>query len=267
MSDWPLVSVCILSFNRLRYLRQTLESFRAACTYPRLEYVAVDNGSSPEVVEYLESLSFIDKRIMNRENRGIGHAMNQAREAADGEYYLNLENDWFFFYRSDWMQRGVQQFRSDVEGGVEKQPPHLPLGLVKFTLGARPENYTNNPSLMSARSYREVGPYPQYGGEFRYVSEDVHRVEPYYIKRYREKFACAVSATPCAVHIGGYTTNPNYGNRGRRHFSELDQLLKEELREGKWWLTYQYMNLGNRWKIRRALRRYARLERKGGEVR
>jgi glycosyltransferase involved in cell wall biosynthesis len=255
------VSVCILSFNRLQYLKQTLESFTAACTYPNLEYVAVDNGSCEEVVAYLRGLPYIEKMIFNTDNRGIGHAMNQAREAAEGDYYFNLENDWLFFYKGEWLQRGVRLFERDREGlPVEKTPEGLPLGLVKFTLGARAENYTNNPSLMSARSYHDVGPYPQYGRDFQYVSEDVHRVEPYYIKRYREKYACTVSQTPCAVHIGGYTTNPNYGNRGKLHFKELDQLLKGELAEGKWWLTYQYMKLGNRWKIRNALRRYRRLE-------
>jgi glycosyltransferase involved in cell wall biosynthesis len=265
--DLPLVSVCILSFNRLQYLKLALSSFRESCTYPRLEYVVVDNGSSSDVVEFIHTLDFAEKKILNAENRGIGHAMNQAREAAGGEYYFNLENDWYFFYRSGWMEEAVRMFDEDRRnGGVDKSPPDLPLGLVKFALGAKKHDYTNNPSLMSRQSYLDVGPLPQYGREFSYVSEDVHRVEPVYIRRYREKYACAVSETPCAFHIGGYTTNPNYGNRGKKTFSELDDLLRGELKNGKWWLTYQYMNLRDRLRVRSALRRYRKRDRSAGSV-
>ena len=58
--DWPLVSVCITSFNRLQYLQKTLDSFQNCCTYPNLEYVIVDNCSEYEVVEFIQSLDYLD---------------------------------------------------------------------------------------------------------------------------------------------------------------------------------------------------------------
>ncbi|KPJ84313.1 MAG: hypothetical protein AMS17_16405 [Spirochaetes bacterium DG_61] len=261
MRGWPLISVCILSYNRLSYLQKTIQSFFATCTYPELEYIVVDNNSDREVVDYIKSLDFIDKKILNKENMGIGHAMNQARRLARGKYFFNLENDWYFFYRSDWMERAILLFEKDEKGEyVNKKPPHLSLGLVKFKLGAGIKNYTNNPSLMSRKSFKEVGEFPQYQREYSYVSEDVHRVEPHYIKRFNEKFACALSETPCALHIGGKTTNPNYGNKRRRSFEELDVLLKEDWKNGKWLFTYQYMKLRNSLRIRKALRRYRHME-------
>ena len=261
MDKWPLVSVCVISFNRLEYLKKTLQSFTACCTYSNLEYILVDNGSVPEVIEYIESLEFINKKIYNPVNMGLGHAMNQTRASASGEYFFNLENDWFFFYRSDWMERGILMFQRDKSGDyIKKKPENLPLGLVKYKVGAGIGNYTNNPSLMSREAYEDVGEFPQYGREYRYVSEDIHRVEQHYIKRFREKYACALSETPCAVHIGGNTTNPNYGNRGRRRYDELDRLLKDQWSDGKWHITYQYMKLGNRRKIKRALREYRKFE-------
>ena len=260
--SWPLVSICVLSFNRVGYLRQTLESFRATCTYPKLEWVVVDNGSTHDTVSYIESLDWIDKRIMNRKNVGMGHAMNQARRAADGDYFFSLENDWLFFYRSDWLERGVGKFDKDKQGQtVSKEPAVLPLGLVKYRLGSAVRHYTNNPSLMSRRAYEDTGEYPQYGREYDYVSEDVHRSEPDYIALFDRKYACALSETPCALHIGSYTTNPMYGNRRGKHFKELDDLLRDELKDGKWWPTYHYMKIWNRMKIRRALRRYREFDR------
>lgn len=258
---WPLISVCILSFNRLGYLKKTLSSFRDTCTYPNLEYLVVDNSSVPEIIEYLNSLSFINNRIFNKENMGMGCAMNQARHIAAGDYFFNLENDWLFFYKSDWMERGILMFEKDkrVEH-VHKKPENLPLGLVKYKVGAGVGNYTNNPSIMSRRAYIDVGDFPQLGREYQYISEDVHRMEPHYIKRFKKKYACALSETPCAVHIGGNTTNPNYAIRKKKKFDELDEMLKSRWKNGKWHITYHYMKLGNRWKIRKALKMYNTFE-------
>jgi len=187
--------------------------------------------------------------------------MNQVREAAQGAYFFNLENDWYFFYRSDWMERGVLLFEKDKRGEyVRKKPETLPLGLVKYKVGAGIGNYTNNPSLMSRRAYEDVGKYPQYGTEYKYVSEDVHRVESHYIKRFRQKYACALSETPCVVHIGGNTTNPNYGNRGRLKYDELDERLRGKWKDGKWHITYHYMKLWNRLKIRKTLKKNEEFE-------
>ena len=259
--SWPLISVCIVSFNRLEYLKETLHTFRDCCTYPNFEYILTDNGSDPEVVEYIESLSFLDHRIMNEENRGHGHAMNQARRIAKGDYFFNLENDFSFFYHSDWMERAVLLFERDDRGGqVEKYPPGLPLGLVKFELGARAVDYTNRPGLMPKRVFRDVGEYTQFGREYRYVSESFGSIEKEYIRRFGAKYSCALSETPCCIHIGGYTTNPLYGNKGRRSFSELDDMLKGRWKNGKWWLTYNYEKTINRVRIRSALRRYRRFE-------
>ena len=259
--NWPLISVCILSFNRLEYLKKTIESFRETCTYPNLEYIIVDNGSEQDVVSYIKGLDFINKRVFNKDNMGMGYAMNQARKIANGEYFFNLENDWYFFYYGDWLERGVQLFEKDKKGvPINKVPNFLPLGLVKYKLGAGFKNYTNNPSLMSRKAYEDVGEYPQYGREYKYVSEDLHNMEPDYIKRFAKKYSCTLSETPCAIHIGGYTTNPNYGNKSRRKYHELDKLLQNRWKDGKWFITYQYMKLGNRWKIKKALKNYRKFE-------
>lgn len=254
---WPLVSVCILSFNRLEYLKRTLRSFRETCTYPNLEYLIVDNGSSKEIIDYINSLEYIDRKIFNEKNMGMGYALNQIRKAAKGDFFFNLENDWFFFYHSDWMERGVLLFEKDKRGeSVHKKPAHLPLGIVKYKIGAGLGKYTNNPSLVIRKAYTDVGEYAQFTREYNYVSEDVHKVESNYIKRFREKYAGTLSETPCAIHIGGDTTNPNYGNRGRKKYSELDNLLRGKWKDGKWHITYHYWKLGNRVRIRRAIRRY-----------
>jgi glycosyltransferase involved in cell wall biosynthesis len=259
--DWPLVSVCITSFNRLQYLQETLDSFRNCCTYPNLEYVIVDNCSEPEVVEFIKSLDYMDHVILNEQNMGHGHAMNQARRAASGDFLFNLENDWLFFYRSDWMERGILLFEKDANGdSVEKHPLDLPLGLVKYRLGADIQDYTNNPSLVSKKAYSDVGEYTQYGREYTYVSESFGKLEKEYIGRFGKKYSCALSETPCVIHIGGYTTNPNYGNRGRRSRAELDSMLAGAWKNGKYLFTWHYYMFLRKRKIRSATRKYKKFE-------
>jgi glycosyltransferase involved in cell wall biosynthesis len=264
MSDepqWPLISVCIVSFNRLEYLRETLDTFRQCCTYPHLEYILTDNGSEPEVVEYIDSLNFLDHKIMNEKNMGHGHAMNQARRIAKGEYFFNLENDFSFFYRSDWLERGVRLIERDRKGEqIPKHPAELPLGFVKFELGAEMADYTNRPGLMPKSVFRDVGEYTQVGREYSFVSESFGSIEKEYIRRFGSKYASTLSETPCCIHIGGNTTNPLYGNKGRRSYKELDDMLRGRWKNGKWWLTYNYEKLVKKAKIRTALRRYKRFE-------
>jgi glycosyltransferase involved in cell wall biosynthesis len=254
---WPLVSVCVTSFNRLEYLKKTLESFRACCTYPNLEYIVVDNGSEPEVVDYIRALDFVQCKIMNERNMGHGFAMNQARKKARGEFLFNLENDWLFFFRSDWLERGVLLFEKDRRGEpVPKHPQGLPLGLVKYRLDADVEDYTNNPSLVTREAYETVGEYTQFGREYKYVSESFGKLEREYIARFGAKFSCALSETPCVIHIGGFTTNPNYGNRGRKSRAELDALLGGAWKNGKWLFTWHYYLFLRKLQIRGAVRKY-----------
>ena len=259
--EWPLVSVCITNYNRLNLLKETLESFRQCCTYPNLEYVIVDNGSEPDVVAYINSLDLMDNKILNRENMGHAHAMNQARKVAKGEYYFNLENDWYFFYRSNWLERGVLMFENDRKGEkVEKHPVNLPLGIVKYKLGAGIKNYSNNPALLSKQAYLDVGEFPQYGREYKYVSETFHKFERSYIVRFKEKYASALSETPCVIHLGNFTTNPMYGNKGRRSYKELDHMLSNKWKDGKWWFTWNYYKWTMKLKIRGAIKKNEKFE-------
>jgi glycosyltransferase involved in cell wall biosynthesis len=260
-TEWPLVSVCITSFNRLHYLQRTLESFRECCTYPNLEYIIVDNDSETEVVEYVKSLDYMDHKIMNEQNMGHGYAMNQARKLARGDYYFNLENDWLFFYRADWLQRAVLLFEKDRKGeAIDKHPFHLPLGLVKFRLGAEIQHYTNNPSLVLKEAYQKVGEYTQFGREYKFVSESFGKIEKEYISRFGAHFANALTETPCVMHIGHYTTNPNYGNRGRKSHKELDDLLADSWKNGKRWFTWSYYQFIRKMQLKKVIRRNDRFQ-------
>jgi hypothetical protein len=87
----PLVSIVTPSFNQGRFLRRTVESVLGQ-TYPHIEYVVIDGGSSDASVEILKSygnrLSWISEP-----DRGQGHALNKGFARTHGEIRAYLNSD------------------------------------------------------------------------------------------------------------------------------------------------------------------------------
>lgn len=96
MAD-PLVSVLIPSFNHDAYVGKAIESVLSQ-TYSRVEVVVNDDGSHDGSHEILREYSR-DERVqvfLNDTNRGQSHVLNEAIDAANGEYLAILpSDDWF----------------------------------------------------------------------------------------------------------------------------------------------------------------------------
>jgi GT2 family glycosyltransferase/tetratricopeptide (TPR) repeat protein/glycosyltransferase involved in cell wall biosynthesis len=94
---WPKVSLCLTTFNRPSLLRQAVASIQSL-TYPNLEVVLVDDGSSqPAALALLDELKpAFDQRawqIVRQENRYLGAARNTAARHATGDYFLFMDDD------------------------------------------------------------------------------------------------------------------------------------------------------------------------------
>lgn len=91
------VSVVILSCKRLDYLKKTCETlFNHIDTHEPdvdIEYILVDNGSRPELLEYVKTQRF-HKIIDNKKNLGLARGLNQGFTAAVGEFIFQLQDDW-----------------------------------------------------------------------------------------------------------------------------------------------------------------------------
>lgn len=88
-----LVSVIIPTFNRAKFIEQTLDSVFAQ-TYSPLEIIVVDNGSTDGTVQKLEP--FKDRIIVAHEPKsGMGgaHARNRGLDAATGDFVAFLDSD------------------------------------------------------------------------------------------------------------------------------------------------------------------------------
>lgn len=82
----PLVSVCIPAYNNAGYIKDTIQSVLKQ-TYENMELIVVDDNSTDNTVEVLESIQ--DKRLKiykNEKNLGMVGNWNRCLELATGEY-------------------------------------------------------------------------------------------------------------------------------------------------------------------------------------
>ena len=94
----PLMSVAVPAYNHAPYLHACLESVRAQ-TYPELELVLVDDGSTDDTLAIAEQFArehpdrFRRIEIIRQENRGVSAASNRAIAACRGEWVHLLGSD------------------------------------------------------------------------------------------------------------------------------------------------------------------------------
>lgn len=88
------VSVIVSVYNVKKYLAQCLDSILAQ-TLKEIEVLCVDDGSTDGSGEILDQYTLQDERVkvLHRENRGYGSAMNAGLDAATGEYVGVVESD------------------------------------------------------------------------------------------------------------------------------------------------------------------------------
>ena len=102
MTD-PLVTIGVVSFNRLHYLRALMESARECVRYPHVQWIVVDGNSvEPGLREYVESLDFVDETVFA--DCSHAEAMNTIVERARGECLMMLPEDVQFVRRGEWLR-------------------------------------------------------------------------------------------------------------------------------------------------------------------
>src|SRR5688500_18179215 len=102
VSDRPLVSVVIGSYNRRRFLEQAIESIRANGAQVTHEQIVVDGGSTDGSLEWLVRQKDIITIVQHNRGefrgapirrRSWGYFMNLGFKSAQGRYILMLSDD------------------------------------------------------------------------------------------------------------------------------------------------------------------------------
>lgn len=146
MQSKPLVTLGIVSYNRLNYLRALVSSARACIQYPNIQWIIVDgNSKEPGLREYIDSLDFIDHKIFMECTHA--QAMNKIVELTKGDCLLMLPEDVQFIARGDWLEDMVDvalrnpgighiifnyQRRSTIQRLFSKANLHLRWGAHRF---------------------------------------------------------------------------------------------------------------------------------------
>ncbi len=178
MYSKPIVTIAIPTYNRVRYLKQAVESVLTQ-TYTNFEIIIADNASVDGTEEIMKSID--DKRVKyfrHPENTGQVRNWNFCLNKAGGEYFIMLSDDdiiekeaisWFvskfedprvvlayskvLFINSDSVPFGLSQTSPSIETGKD------------FIYGSLTEGRMIYPSATMHRTdvARLIGGYPDIG--------------------------------------------------------------------------------------------------------
>jgi hypothetical protein len=131
----PLLTIGVVSCNRLFYLRALMESIRACLPLDRLECIVADNASiEPGLREYVESLDFIAHRVF-AERRSpsteAADALNAIIARATAPHVLLLTDDVQFIVSGRKWLDGLLELAAEYSwlGSI------MPLALRRLTIG------------------------------------------------------------------------------------------------------------------------------------
>lgn len=118
MSDYPLVSILVIHYNRLHTLKECIEYARKNIRYPNLEYVISDDGSPENVIEAIRSLPF-DKYVFAEKNAGLGANTNKGLAACKGEYIFQIQDDHFILAGfEDFVEKAIRVLQHEKNMGL-----------------------------------------------------------------------------------------------------------------------------------------------------
>lgn len=94
-SPRPLISVIIPAYNAEKYIRRTLKSVLTQ-TYPNLQIIVVNDGSTDNTADYVKNMRIKDPRILQinmENNQGVSSARNRGLLAARGQFVAFVDAD------------------------------------------------------------------------------------------------------------------------------------------------------------------------------
>jgi GT2 family glycosyltransferase/ABC-type phosphate transport system ATPase subunit len=116
----PLASVFVVAHDNLVCTRLCIESLIAAdVTDVPFEVIVVDNASTDGTTDYLNQVAALHPSVhivCNQTNRGFAAAVNQAADAASGDFYVILNND--VIVTKGWLDRLLPHLEDPAVGAV-----------------------------------------------------------------------------------------------------------------------------------------------------
>jgi len=93
--DYPKITIVTPSFNQGAFIEKTIQSVLAQ-SYPNLEYIIIDGGSTDDSVEIIKKYERHLNYWVSEKDRGQSHAINKGLEKSTGELVGWLNSDDYF---------------------------------------------------------------------------------------------------------------------------------------------------------------------------
>lgn len=111
----PELSIIIVNYNGLKYLKDCLDSLDDKLKEIPNEIIIIDNNSKDESCEYITTNYPKVKLINSKINYGFGKGNNEAVKRAQGNYLLLINNDTIVL---DSLQPVLEYLKEDEKIGV-----------------------------------------------------------------------------------------------------------------------------------------------------
>lgn len=115
LSTQPLVTIVTPSFNQVDFLEETIRSVLAQ-SYPRLEYLIVDGGSSDGSIEIIQKYAHKLAGWVSEPDHGQTDAINKGFGLAHGEILAWLNSD--DTYQPQAVAEAVEYLQEHPEAGM-----------------------------------------------------------------------------------------------------------------------------------------------------
>jgi hypothetical protein len=239
MTEYPLVSVVIASYNGKHLLKTCLDSVFKQ-TYRNYEVILVDNGSSDDSVEFVGDNYPLVKIIKNKQNVGNSEGFNVGIEISKGKYIATLDNDTRV--RPDWIENLVKVAEMDDKIGIcgSRQLNFYQPNLIDSTgmnlyRGVYPSNRGNN-EVDNSQFDEQVEVFGAPGASAFYKKEMLNQIglfdSDFFL--YQEEFdlcwranllgwRCVYVPKAVSYHIGGATSGA--GSKFVRYYMERNRIL------------------------------------------
>jgi glycosyltransferase involved in cell wall biosynthesis len=176
-TDAPLVTVIVLCHNYGRYLGEAIESALAQ-TYPNLEVLVMDDGSTDDSLEVAQR--YADRvRIISQPNMGMERTANRAVAEARGELFCFLSADDAL--EPTYVERLAAALERTAEAAYAYCRPMLfgartgPMRCLPFSAYflVRRTNFVAGSALTRRADYLAVGGYTEDLGEHAFEDWDL----------------------------------------------------------------------------------------------
>lgn len=164
MNALPKISVVTIAFNNLAGLRTTIDSVLAQ-TYPNIEYIIIDGGSTDGSVEFIRQHKARIAHWVSEPDQGIYSALNKGAFCCTGE--------WIIFMNSgdDFASPRVVQdvFSKPVDASTS------------FIYGDHIVKYEDYQVMRRAGDTRDLWTGPKFSHQAVFIRRDVQLERPYSI--------------------------------------------------------------------------------------